>query len=113
TVSGANFGASQGSGSVPFIGLAGTPTSWSATSIVVPVPNGATSGNVVVTVLGTASNGVAFTVTTAGPSISGLSLTQGPVGAGFTINGENFGSSQGTSTATWNGRALTFTNWIA
>ena len=113
TVSGANFGASQGSSSVTFNGLAGPPTSWSATSIVVPVPNGATSGNVVVTVLGTASNGVAFTVTTAGPSISGLSLTQGPVGAGFTINGANFGSSQGTNTATLNGAALTVTSWIA
>ena len=113
TVSGANFGASQGSSSVTFNGLAGTPTSWSAASIVVPVPNGATSGNIVVTVLGTASNGVAFTVTTAGPSISGLSLTQGPVGAGFTINGANFGASQGTSTATLNGAPLTVTSWIA
>ena len=113
TVSGANFGASQGSSSVTFNGLAGTPTSWSATSIVVPVPNGATSGSVVVTVLGTASNGVAFTVTTVGPSISGLSLTQGPVGAGFTINGANFGSSQGNSTATLNGAPLTVTSWLA
>src|SRR5438094_2281593 len=49
TISGANFGASQGSSSVTFNGLAGTPTSWTAASIVVPVPNGASSGNVVVT----------------------------------------------------------------
>src|SRR5205085_3763501 len=52
-------------------------------------------------------------LTTVGPSISGLSLTQGPVGAGFTINGANFGSTQGTSTATLNGATLTVTNWIA
>ena len=37
-------------------------SSWSATSIVVPVPAGATTGNVVVTVGGVASNGVSFTV---------------------------------------------------
>ena len=114
TITGANFGSSQGSSTVTFNGLsAGTATTWSAGSISIPVPNGASSGNVVVTVLGTASNGVAFTVTTAGPSISGLSLTQGPVGAGFTINGANFGSSQGTSTATLNGAPLTVTSWIA
>jgi len=113
TITGANFGSSQGSSTVTFNGLnAGTATTWSAGSISIPVPNGASSGNVVVTVLGTASNGVAFTVTTAGPSISGLSLTQGPVGAGFTINGANFGSSQGTSTATLNGAPLTVTSWI-
>ncbi len=45
-----------------FNGTTGTPASWSATSIVVPVPTGATTGNIVVTVSGVASNGVAFTV---------------------------------------------------
>ena len=62
-------GSTQGSSTVKFNGTAGTPTSWNATSIVVPVPSGATTGDVVVTVSGTASNGVAFTVTTAGPTI--------------------------------------------
>jgi hypothetical protein len=47
---------------VRFNGTTATPTSWSATSIVVPVPAGATTGNVVVTVGGLASNGVAFTI---------------------------------------------------
>ena len=53
--------------------------SWSATSIVVPVPAGATTGNVVVTVGGVASNGVSFTVL-ATPTISSLSPTSGAVG---------------------------------
>jgi hypothetical protein len=49
---------------VTFNGIsAGTATTWSATSITVNVPNTATTGNVVVTVGGTASNGVSFTVT--------------------------------------------------
>ena len=42
------------------------PTSWSATASRRPVPSGATTGNVVVTVGGVASNGVNFTVTTTG-----------------------------------------------
>jgi len=41
---------------------------WSATSITVVVPSGATTGNVVVTVGGQASYGVLFTVTAPAPS---------------------------------------------
>src|SRR5208283_2279228 len=52
TITGTNFGATQGTSTVKFNGTAGTPTSWSATSIVVPVPSGATTGNVIVTVGG-------------------------------------------------------------
>ena len=62
TITGANFGATQGTSTVKFNGIAATPASWSATGIVVPVPTGATTGNVVVTVGGVASNGVSFTV---------------------------------------------------
>jgi hypothetical protein len=59
-ISGINFGST---GTVTFNGTAATPTAWSTTSIVVPVPSGATTGNVVVTVGSVASNGVSFTVT--------------------------------------------------
>ncbi|HKF68725.1 MAG TPA: FG-GAP-like repeat-containing protein [Vicinamibacterales bacterium] len=48
---------------VTFNGTPATPTSWSATSIVVPVPSGATTGNVVMAVGGMSSNGQPFTVT--------------------------------------------------
>src|SRR5215469_12635028 len=61
TIVGSNFGSSQGTSTVTFNGAMATPTSWSATSIQVSVPVGATTGNVVVTVGGQASNGVAFT----------------------------------------------------
>jgi regulation of enolase protein 1 (concanavalin A-like superfamily) len=53
-----------------FNGTATTPTSWNATSITAPVPAGATTGNVVVTVSGVPSNGVSFTVTGPGAPIS-------------------------------------------
>src|SRR5215467_3497622 len=61
-IAGNYFGATQGSSTVTFNGMATTPTGWSATSITAPVPSGATTGNVVVTVGGVASNGVLFTV---------------------------------------------------
>jgi len=69
TVAGVNFGATQGSSTVTFNGTTASPTSWSATGIAVPVPNGATTGNVVVTVSGVASNGVNFTVATNQPPV--------------------------------------------
>ena len=50
-----------------FNGVAATPTSWSAASIVALVPSGATTGNVVVTAGGQTSNGVLFTVGSVAP----------------------------------------------
>jgi len=111
TIAGSSFGATQGSGAVTFNGIAGTPTSWSDTSIAVPVPNGATTGNVVVTVGTVASNGVPFTVTSPGPSIFGLNPTSGPVGTSITITGANYGATQGTSTVTFNGTNAAPTSW--
>ena len=110
TISGANFGATKGSSTVKFNGTTATPTSWSNTSIVVPVPNSATTGNVVVTVGGLASNGLPYTVTVA-PSLTSLSPTSGVVGTSVTINGTNFGSTKGSSTVTFNGTAATPTTW--
>src|SRR4029077_14345676 len=60
TITGTNFGTA---GTVTFNRTAATPTSWSANRIVAPVPEGATTGNVVVTVGGVGSNGVSFAVT--------------------------------------------------
>jgi hypothetical protein len=62
TIAGANFGATRGTSTVTFNGVQAVPSSWSASSLVVPVPAGATSGAVVVTVGGVASNALAFTV---------------------------------------------------
>ena len=60
TVAGTGFGAAQGNSTVSFNGVVGVPTSWSETAIQVPVPAGATSGPVTVTVGGQQSNGVEF-----------------------------------------------------
>ena len=110
TIAGTNFGATQGSSTVVFDNTTATPTAWSNTSIQVPVPTGAATGNVVVTVSGVASNGVSFTVLPT-PSITSLTPTSAAVGASVTIKGANFGTSQGTSTVTFNGTAGTPTTW--
>ncbi len=110
TITGTNFGATQGTSTVTFNGTAGTPSSWSNTSIAVPVPSGATSGNVVVTVNGAASNDVSFTVT---PVIGSISPTSGSAGTVVTITGTNFGATQGSSTVAFNGTTATPTSWSA
>src|SRR5258707_5529199 len=97
TITGTNFGATQGSSTVSFSGTAATVISWSATSIATTVPSGATTGNVVVFASGVNSNGSSFTVGLA-PSITSLSVTTGAVGAPVTITGTNFGATQGSST---------------
>jgi hypothetical protein len=103
TITGTNFGTPQGTSTVTFNGTAAAAASvWSATSITVTVPVGATTGNVVVNVLGTASNGSPFTVA---PTITSLNQTSGAVGASITIIGTNFGTTQGASTVTFNGTA--------
>jgi RHS repeat-associated protein len=112
TISGSNFGATQGSGSVTFNGVAAAITSWSASSIVATVPANATTGNVVVNASGVSSNGVSFTVLQ-GPSISSLSPTSAVVGASVTINGSNFGATQGSGSVSFNGFAATVTSWSA
>ena len=113
TITGTNFGSTQGTSTVKFNGTTAVPTSWSATSIVAPVPTGATTGNVIVTVGGVASNGVAFTVTSTTPSITSLNPLSGLVGTSVAITGTNFGSTQGTSTVKFNGTTAVPTSWSA
>jgi hypothetical protein len=79
-ITGTNFGSPQGSSTVKFNGVTATPTAWNATSITAPVPTGATTGSVIVTVSGLASNGVNFNVTslsvTISPKRAAVTLTQ-------------------------------------
>jgi hypothetical protein len=72
TITGTDFGATQGTSTITFNGMAATPTSWNGTSIVVPVPNGCSTGNVVVTVGGASSNEVLFTVSALPPPASAV-----------------------------------------
>lgn len=64
TVTGADFGAAQGASTVQFGDVLASPSSWSASSITVPVPAAALPGtrNVTVTVQGSPSNAQPFAV---------------------------------------------------
>src|SRR4029077_2560836 len=97
TITGTNFGSTQGTSTVTFHGTTATVTRWSATSLATSVPTGATTGNVVVKVGGVPSNGMNFMVTTSGPTIN--------FGNGFTPGGMNL-----LGSAKLNGTALRLTD---
>ncbi|HEX3068708.1 MAG TPA: SBBP repeat-containing protein [Thermoanaerobaculia bacterium] len=111
TINGTNFGATQGSGQV-WLGstYAGSIVSWSATQIVATVAANATSGNAEVQQSGVWGNQIAFTVTS--PSISSISPTTARAGDSITINGTNFGSTQGSGQV-WLGSKLagSYVSW--
>ena len=109
TISGARFGATQGTSTVRFNGVTASPASWSNTSIQVPVPSGAATGLVVVTVNSRASNGVTFTVPP--PSITTISPAGGGAGTYVTLTGTGFGATQVSSTLTFNGIAALPSSW--
>jgi RHS repeat-associated protein len=94
TITGSGFGATQGASAVTFNGIAATPTSWTDTQIQVPAPASSNTGNIVVTVGGTASDPELFSMP---PIITSLSATSVPVGGTLTLNGYNFGATQGPS----------------
>jgi formylglycine-generating enzyme required for sulfatase activity len=111
TLSGVNFGASQGGSMVAFNGTgAGTASSWNDTRIVCAVPAGAATGPVVVTVGSLASND--DKIFCVGPTISGISPSSGPIATLVTISGTNFGASQGGSTMAFGGTSAgTASSW--
>ena len=110
TIGGIYFGATQATSTLTFNGVAATPVSWSDATIVVPVPIGALSGNVIVTVGGVASTGAAFTVIPT-PIISGITPNPASIGTQIAISGSNFGSSQGSSTVNFTGAQGSVSNW--
>ena len=106
TIEGSNFGTS---GTVTFNGTTASTTSWDTNEIQTSVPQGATSGLVVVTVEGEPSAGVTFTVIIPAPVISRLDPNSGLVDASVTIEGSNFGTTSGT--VTFNGTTAFTTSW--
>jgi hypothetical protein len=63
TIAGSNFQSTQGSSTVLFNGTPAVPSVWSSTSITVPVPANASTGDLIVSVNGLTSNAVHFAVT--------------------------------------------------
>ena len=99
TIKGTGFGATRGSSVVTFGGTASTPTFWSDTKIVSPVPGTLAAGfvDVAVNVNGASSNAKSFLVI---PVITRTSPSSGVVGAAITVTGTSFGNQQGASTIT-------------
>jgi hypothetical protein len=64
TISGQNLGTTQGSSTITFNGMPAPVLLWNNWTILATVPAGKTSGDVVVTVGGTASNGIHFDLAT-------------------------------------------------
>jgi hypothetical protein len=81
TISGVHFGAPQGTSTVTFNGTLANATSWSDTQIIVPVPSGASTGPVVVTVAGQPSNSPTFGVGT--PPTIAASASPAPNASGW------------------------------
>ena len=112
-IKGSNFGTSPGT--VTFNGTyapVNPNSNWDSAKIQVKVPEGATTGPVVVTVGTQSSAGVTFTVTSAPsvPIISKLKPESAPVGTEIKIKGSNFGEEEGT--VTFNGlSALEIRGW--
>jgi hypothetical protein len=102
TVSGSNFGTSQGSGNVLLGSTYGAVVSWSNTQIVATVAAISQSGAAQVQQGGVLSNAVTFNVNTA--TVSNVSPTSGVPGTQVTVNGSGFGATQGSGQV-WLGTA--------
>ena len=111
-IKGSNFGTSPGSVTFNGTNAPVNPSSnWESEKIQARVPEGATTGLVVVTTAGGQSSaGVTFTVTSAptGPNISKLEPDSAPVGTEIKIKGSNFGTS---GSVTFNGTAASTNGW--
>ncbi len=116
TISGRNFGASQGISTVTFGGAVATVSSWSDRAIQCSVPAGLASGeaDVVVTTPQATSEAQPFMVDDAVPGqpvISSITPPHALAGAAVTITGLGFGDTQGTSTVTFAGTTATVSSW--
>jgi len=99
TIKGSNFGSSQGT--VTFAGTEASITNWTDTSINAKVPLHAQTGNVVVTVNGTASNGVSFTVLTLSAGTIAPDYFGMQCGVGYVTGAYNCPDAQGSNDPLW------------
>lgn len=114
TITGTNFFATvAGNNLVNFDGTAATVTAVTATTITAIVPDGASSGEVMVRSNNQNSGGFTFTVRNPVPIITSFDLTTGPEGASVTITGKNFSSIPSDNVVSFNGTTATVTESTA
>ena len=112
TVTGNNFGSSQGSSTIQFNGVAATSiTSWTNTQIVAVVPSNATTGPVLVTVGSIPSNNN-FSFAFYHPVVTSVTPSTAQVGATVTVAGSGFGNAQNWgSQVSFNGTSGDVLSW--
>lgn len=107
TIKGWGFGPIRGTGRVAFNGVPASVIDWSDAEIRAALPEGATTGPVVVTVHDEPSNGLPFTVY---PYIASLTPS-GQGGSVLMIEGSHFGSGRGTGSVTIDGIPAPIIRW--
>ena len=98
TIFGSGFNVAPASNTVKFNGTAATVISATATSLVVAVPSGASTGAISVTNgANTATSATSFTVASLGaPTLTSFTPTIGSQGTAVTLNGTNFQANSAT-----------------
>jgi len=113
TLTGTNFGSTQGDGTVSVNGEDAAVTSWNNTTVVITIPASAVDGNIVLTRFDDkVTEGVGFDVI---PTLSSFSPSRRVEGEELTISGSGFGDSQGNSKVSFDGGsgvdATQYTSW--
>lgn len=110
TVSGAGFGAAQGTSWVTFGGVPAPVLSWSDTAVTVTAPAGTFEGYVGVVRDGIVSNG-RWLLVMAPPAIADVAPRLLSVGDTFTVDGAAFGAVQGSSYVSLGGVSVPVVSW--
>src|SRR4029077_13875312 len=97
-----------GSGTTYNVAVSGMTQSGTVTA---SIPAGVASGNGTTNTASTSTDNTVTFNLSAPPAITAVNPNTGPAGTPVTITGTNFGTSQGTSTVTFNGVSSTLTNW--
>ena len=113
TITGSNFGVTQGSSTVSFGGVVATSiTSWSSSQIVATVPGTTPSGPGIVTVtVGSISSPTNVTFDVIKPTIISFTPSAASSGGTVTMSGSGFAPNQGNSTVQFNGLVASASAW--
>jgi hypothetical protein len=104
TITGTNFAIGAASNTVSFNGTAATVIAANSMALMTSVPEGATTGDVIVTSNGKISNGFNFTVTVPiVPTITSIDPTSGAIGDIITITGTDFSTTPEDNEVSFNG----------
>lgn len=112
TITGSNFSTTASENIVKFNGIRASVSSATATTLVVVVPEGATTGVLKVNVNGQEVTGPDFTIIPP-PTISAISPSSGKIGDNITITGANFSIAPSNNIVKFNGTPATVTSATA